>query len=97
MSTPGGLGIGYAPYLLQHLKVLAADNNPSTKVTPTGFLRLLLENNPSLNLPEYEKLKLSNQQGNIRTVQLSYLRRITPDQIDTRMIATTITYRYTAK
>ncbi len=83
MSTPAGLGIGYAPYLLQHLQVLAADNNPSTKVTPTGFLRMLLENNPSLNLPEYEKLKLSNQQGNIRNVQLSYLRRITPDQIDT--------------
>lgn len=83
MSTPGGLGVGFAPYLLQHLKVVAANNAPETKVTPTGFLKLLLENNPMLNLPDFEKLRLSNMQGNIRNVQLSYLRRITPDQIQT--------------
>ena len=77
------MSFGFAPYLLQHLKVVAAENNPATKVTPTGFLKMLLENNPSLQLPEYEKLRLSNQQGHIKNVQLKYLRRINPSNIDT--------------
>ena len=74
---------GYAPYLLQHLKVVAADNAPETKVTPTGFLKLLLENNPLLKIPDFEKLRLSNGEGNIRQVQLKYLQRARPSQTST--------------
>jgi len=77
------MALGYAPYLLQHLNVVAADNAPETKVTPTGFLKLLLENNPTLQLPDYEKLRLSNGEGNVRQVQLKYLQRALPSQTST--------------
>ena len=77
------MALGYAPYLLQHLKAVAADNAPETKVTPTGFLKLLLENNPLLQIPDFEKLRLSNGEGNIRQVQLKYLQRALTSQTST--------------
>jgi hypothetical protein len=77
------MALGYAPYLLQHLKVVAADNAPETKVTPTGFLKLLLENNPLLKIQDFEKLRLSNGEGNIRQVQLKYLQRALTSQTST--------------
>jgi hypothetical protein len=77
------MALGYAPYLLQHLKAVAADNAPETKVTPTGFLKLLLENNPLLQIPDFEKLRLSNGEGDVRQVQLKYLQRGLTSQTST--------------
>ncbi len=72
------MALGYAPFLLQHLKVVAADNAPETKVTPTGVLKMLMENNPQIQLPEWQKLQLTNDMGNIRAVTLKYLKRRSP-------------------
>jgi len=41
---------GMAPYLLQHLKVLAGVNDPSVKITPAGFLKLAVDNSPQLGI-----------------------------------------------
>jgi len=76
------LGLGYAPYLLDTLQHVAGNAYPGFKITPTGFLKSALENEPSLMLPEIEKnrLRLSTTSGNIKSIQLAYKPRITPDQ-----------------
>lgn len=74
---------GYAPFLLQHLKQLVTDNYPGTKVTPTGFLKMLLLNNPSLQIPDYEKIRLTNSQGHVKEIKLWYHPRIKPSEVST--------------
>src|SRR5688572_29976313 len=71
---------GYCPFLLQHLKQVVAENNPSTKITPRGFLQMLLQNNPSVGVPEHERLRLANASGHQKTIRLKYRRRIIPSQ-----------------
>lgn len=78
MSTTG---LGYAPFLLQHLKVVAAENAPETKITPTGLLKMMLQNPPTLKIPDYERLRLTNERGNIKTINLKYLTRVLPSSI----------------
>lgn len=78
--------LGFASSLLQHLKVLLESNYAGTKITPTGFMKALVENNPSLRISSVngdsiEGLKRSTASGHIRDVRLKYLPRITPDQI----------------
>ena len=80
MSAPN-LGPNYAPFLLQHLSQLIGQNAPETKITPTGFLRSSIENAPNLVVPDHERLRLSNANGHIQQIRLSYLKRITPDMV----------------
>lgn len=75
------MALGYAPYLLQHLKVVAAENAPETKITPTGTLKMLLENPPQIGLDEWQKLQLTNSAGNVRSVTLKYYKRNSPADI----------------
>jgi hypothetical protein len=80
MSAPN-LGPNYAPFLLTHLKQVIGNNAPETKISPTGFLKLAIENSPSLRMPAHEKLRLNDASGHIKQVRLSYLKRITPGMI----------------
>jgi hypothetical protein len=80
------MALGFAPALLTHLKVLMEQNYPGTKITPSGYLKLLIENNPSLRISSIngesiDGLKRSTVGGHIRDVKLKSLPRITPDQI----------------
>lgn len=81
------LGLGYAPYLLDTLQHVAGNAYPGYKITPTGFLKSSLENEPSLRLPEIEKnrLRLSTTSGNIKSIQLSYKQRIPTGSTSTSM------------
>lgn len=74
---------GYCNALMVALKQLAQENNPGTKITPVGFLQAAIENQPSIGIPEYEKLRLYNQQGNTKKVRVIYRPRITKAQTST--------------
>lgn len=67
---------GYCDALKTTLLQLAQENNPSTKITPSGFLRAIVENQPSIGIPEYEKLRLNNQMGNVKQVRVVYRPRL---------------------
>jgi hypothetical protein len=81
--SAANLGPNYAPFLLQHLKSLIGINAPETKITPTGFTKMLLENTPKLQVKPSEVLRLNESDGHIKQIRLSYLKRITPDLIQT--------------
>jgi hypothetical protein len=80
--------LGFAPALLQHMKVVAEQNYAGIKITPSGFFKALIENNPALRVvgaggESIDPLKLSTKAGHIRDVKLKYLPRITDSQIGT--------------
>lgn len=57
---------GFAPYVLKSLQALAGNNYPGIKITPSGFLALLLENSNIVDA------KLTNPQGHKVTAQVKY-------------------------
>jgi len=58
---------GYCPYVLSHLKTIAGCNAPSSKITPAGFLRSLLENRPNVEIINPDSaLRLDDGAGHIR-------------------------------
>lgn len=78
--------MGFAPFLLVHLKMLLEQNYTGIKITPSGFLKMLIENNPSINITSVNGdsingLKTSTASGQVREVKYKYLPRITPQQI----------------
>lgn len=75
---------GFCPPFLAHLKAVAGCNTPSSKITPAGFLRLLIENRPTTQLINPESaLRLDDGQGHIRDLVLKHLKRAVPGQIST--------------
>ena len=80
--------LGFAPALLQHMKVVAEQNYAGIKITPSGYFRALIENNPALRVvgaggESIDPLKLSTKAGHIRDVKIKYLPRIIDSQIGT--------------
>lgn len=78
--------MGFVPYLLIHLKMLMEQNYTGTKITPSGFLKMLIQNNPSINVTSIDGqrlsgMKLNSAGGQVRDVRFKYLPRITDDQI----------------
>ena len=67
--------MGIAPYLLQHVAVGIKENDPSTKITPTGFLKLAMDNTPDMGIPDHEKLRLNTSSGLYSNVNLWYYQR----------------------
>lgn len=70
---------GVAEAVVKQMRNIAGINTPQFKVTPPGFLSLLL-NNPApisiANLADVEK-------GKDRTIKIRYVQRATPDQTST--------------
>lgn len=82
------MALGFVPYLLGHLKVLTAANYPGAKITTAGFTKLLVENNPRLNVSsingeKIDPLKLSTVDGHIREVKVKYMPRVLTSQVAT--------------
>lgn len=69
---------GFCPYILGQLRDIAQCNTPSVKVTPAGYLQMLLENKPSMQL-----LQLDAGNGHIRDLRYKYKKRIVPSQTST--------------
>jgi hypothetical protein len=79
--TPLTQELGIAPYLLQHVAVGIKENDPSTKITPTGFLKLALDNTPDMGIPDHEKLRLNTDSGLYSNVKLWYYKRANPSSV----------------
>ncbi len=62
---------GFAQATIKNLNLVAKQNDPQLKLTPTGFLRLLLENNAVTEINNIEELR----KGLKRTIKLRYLQR----------------------
>jgi hypothetical protein len=77
--------LGIAPYLLQHVAVGIKENDPSTKITPTGFLKLALDNTPDMGIPDHEKLRLNTDSGLYSNVKLWYYKRANPSSVSTSL------------
>lgn len=63
---------GFAPYLLKSINELAGDDDPQFKITPTGFLKMLLSAN---SVRGARALELSTPQGQKRQVFVKYQQR----------------------
>lgn len=68
------MALGYAPYLLKTLSEFAGVDDPEYKLTPTGFLKMLLASNAIRGI---NVLKTNTPQGQIRQVQVKYRQRAT--------------------
>ncbi|MCM1034937.1 MAG: hypothetical protein NC229_08485 [Bacteroides sp.] len=62
---------GFAQATIKNLNLVAKQNDPQLKLTPTGFLRLLLENNAVTEINNLEALR----KGLKRDIKLRYLQR----------------------
>lgn len=62
---------GFAQATIKNLNLVAKQNDPQLKLTPTGFLRLLLENNALTEINNIEELR----KGQKRQIKLRYLQR----------------------
>lgn len=62
---------GFAQATIKNLNLLAKQNDPQLKLTPTGFLKLLLENNATTEINNIEELR----KGQKRTIKVRYLQR----------------------
>lgn len=62
---------GFAQATIKNLNLVAKQNDPQLKLTPTGFLRLLLENNAMVDINNIEELR----KGLKRNIKLRYLQR----------------------
>lgn len=67
---------GFCPSILGQLSEIAACNTPAYKITPAGYLQMLLENKPAL-------LTLDDGNGHIRDVRYKYKKRVVPSQTST--------------
>ena len=48
---------GFAQAVIKNLNLVAKQNDPQLKLTPTGFLKLLLENNATTEINNIEDLR----------------------------------------
>lgn len=77
---------GFLHAFLQHMKVVAGQNYQGMKITPAGFFKALVENNPRLQIVNgageaIDPLKLSTKAGHIREIKLKSLPRILESQV----------------
>lgn len=78
------MALGFCPPVLAHLRSISECNTPSSKITPAGFLRLLVENNPQTRIINADHaLKLDDGSGHIRDLIVKYLKRAVPEQTST--------------
>ena len=67
--------IGLVNSMLTNIVALAGANDPQMKITPPGFLKMLLENSPSIHGVE-------QRQGMKRTIEVRYMQRGTITDVD---------------
>lgn len=69
--------VGFVNALLENIKVIAGLNDPQTKVTPVGYLRMLMENNAMTEINNLPDL----QAGRAREVKVRYMQRGTEGDV----------------
>lgn len=67
--------IGFAQAIVKNINLVAKQNDPQLKLTPTGFLKCLLENNALTEIQNIEEVRRAHSQGQKRTIKLRYLQR----------------------
>lgn len=78
------MALGFCNPVQAHLQSIAECNTPSSKITPAGFLRLLVENNPQTRIINADHaLTLDDGSGHIRDLVVKYLKRAVPEQTST--------------
>lgn len=76
--------LGFCQAILEHLSRITLCATPSRKITPAGFLRMLIANKPSYQIVNADSaLKLSNGNGHIRDLKVKYRRRALPQETGT--------------
>ena len=70
---------GFAQALIKNINLVAKQNDPQLKLTPTGFLRLLIENNAVTEINNIEELR----RGQNIPVKLRYLQRGLESEVTT--------------
>lgn len=75
------MALGFCPAIVAHLRSVAGCATPQSKITPAGFLRMMLVNKPQANILNPENaLALDDGAGHIRDLILKYLKRAVPAQ-----------------
>lgn len=69
--------IGIVQALLVNISLIAGINDPQLKVTPVGFLKMLLENNATTNIKNLADL----QSGQDRQIKVRYMQRGTESEV----------------
>jgi len=76
------MALGFCEALLMHMKFVAGENAPETKVTASGFLAAALEKGVQAQ-PIGDPFTLTNVNGHIKDLRLKYYQRTTPAQMQT--------------
>jgi hypothetical protein len=76
------MALGYCPALLLHMKYVVGENAPEHKITPSGFLKMMLEKGAQAK-PIGDPFNLANVNGHIKDLRLKYYTRTTPAQMQT--------------
>lgn len=71
--------IGFVQALLLNITLIAGMNDPQTKVTPVGYMRMLMENNATTKISNEEAWR----NGQDRTIKLRYMQRGTESDVTT--------------
>lgn len=66
---------GFAQAVVKNINLALKQNDPQTKLTLTGFLKLLLENNATTEIQNIEEVRKAYSQGQKRNIKLRYLQR----------------------
>lgn len=69
--------VGFVNALLMNINLIAGLNDPQTKITPVGFLKMLLENNALAEINNLQEL----QAGQAREIKLRYMQRGTESDV----------------
>ncbi|PXV61174.1 hypothetical protein CLV62_1257 [Dysgonomonas alginatilytica] len=72
--------IGIAESYKKNLRIIAGDNDPQTKISPVGFLQMLLENNIKTRIDEVKRTGT----GHNHEVKLRYMKRGTKADVTDR-------------
>lgn len=72
--------IGFVNALLFNISVIAGMNDPQTKITPVGFLKMLYENNAVAEINNLAELRA----GQTRDIKLRYIQRGTESDVSER-------------
>lgn len=66
------MSLGFAPYLLKQSKLVFQGTAPSTKITPLGYTRMLLENSK----PNIVSTGIDDGSGHIKEMRIKYRTRL---------------------
>lgn len=73
------MATGFCPALLTHINTLTECASPMKKVTPSGFLKMLLDNNQVADVSSFK----DDGMGHVRDVNIKYAPRFLDSQTDT--------------